>query len=253
MAAARVAHAAHQGVTRVADLARLVAQQAGPDLPRTVPAQLADQAGVGDLGPGHLHQVAATAVQRVPRVVRVGHAALQHHRDRAVQRVPDPPREGGVEHRRGVPVRPVGGGRVQTAAHHDQQVQPAAELAGLRGPGLRRHPGPGRQLITGQPQAQDVPRPDGVPDRGEHLPGQPEPVAAVAVGAVVGQARVELAEQRPGPGVDLHPVGTGRDRQPGRGGEPGGQRVDLRVPISIGTSRVTGSGTPDGPHSTVWE
>ena len=74
-----------------------------------------------------------------------------------------------------------------------------------------------------------MPRPDGVPDRGEHLPGQPEPVAAVAVGAVVGQARVELAEQRPGPGVDLHPVGAGRDRQPGRGGEPGGQRGDLRV------------------------
>ena len=25
------------------------------------------------------------------------------------------------------------------------------------------------------------------------------------------------------------------------------------VPISIGTSRVSGSGTPDGPHSADWE
>ena len=74
-----------------------------------------------------------------------------------------------------------------------------------------------------------MPRADRVPDGGEHLPGQPQPVRAVAVGPVVGQARVELAQQRPGPGVDLHPVGAGRDRLPGRGGEPGGQRGDLRA------------------------
>ena len=62
------------------------------------------RSGPGSSPPGRSRRRPARPARRPG----VGHAALQHHRDRAVQRVPDLPREGGVEHRRGVPVGPVG-------------------------------------------------------------------------------------------------------------------------------------------------
>ena len=82
-------------------------------------------------------------------------------------------------------------------------------------------PAHGRQLVAGQAQGQDAVRPDGVAHRGQHLTGEPQPVLAVAVGALVGQAGVELAQQRPGAGVDLDPVEPGGDGEPGGLGEGG--------------------------------
>jgi hypothetical protein len=64
--------------------------------------------------------------------------------------------------------------------------------------------------------------PDLLGDRLGHLDDEPGAVldrAAVGVGAVVGVRRQELVQQVPVGGVDLHPVGTGRDGSGGGAAE----------------------------------
>ena len=64
VAAAGLAHAAHDGVAVVADVTGLVAQDAWPDPVWRARPDQRHQAGVGDLCPGHLDQVGRPAVQR---------------------------------------------------------------------------------------------------------------------------------------------------------------------------------------------
>ncbi len=224
--AVRLTDTADDRVAVVTHPAGLVAQNARPHLVGRARACETHQVGFGDLRPGHLDHVGDAVGQGGLGLGHVHDAALQHHGD-APGGGPHPPAQLQVEHRWRVRGGPVGGGGERPAADHDEQVDVAGEGGDLRGRLLGCHPGPGRELVAGQPQREDALGPQRAAHRGDHLAGQAQPVAAVVVLTLVGQPGVELAQQRDGPGVDLHPVGAGRRGQPGRGGETLDHRVDL--------------------------
>ncbi len=227
MAAAGLSHAAHQGVAVVPHPAGLVAEDAGPHPLGRARTHQVHQAGLGDLGPGHLDQVGDARGDGLLCHVRVDHAALEDDRHPAGSRVPHGSAQGEVGRRRGMGVWPVGGRRVRAAAHHDQEVDPVGEGVDVSGRELRGYPGPRGELVAREAEADQAPRADRGPHCVEHFPGQTQAVLPVAVRAQVGQAGVELAQQRERPGIHLDPVEARGHRQLRRGGEPAHQCVDL--------------------------
>ena len=229
MAAAGLDHAGDDRVPVVADHAGLVAQQAGADpvwLPVALPR---DQVRIGDLRPCHLRQVGGPVVQRPLRLPGVHHAALQDHRDGAGHRGPDLPAQLDAVPRLSMQIRPGSRHRVDRPAHYHEIVHLPGQPYGLLGGHFRGHPSPGGQFVAAQPQPEHPPSSERLPHRAQHALGKQQPVLAVIVAALVGQPRLELAQQRVLAGVDLDPVQPGSGRQGGGSSEALDQRVDLRA------------------------
>jgi hypothetical protein len=122
-----------------------------------------------------------------------------------------------------------GRGRERPAAHHRHQVDQGGEGDDVVASLFGGHASPRGELVGAQPDGQYAGCSQLGSHGGEHLAGQPEPVGAVGVGTVVGQPGVELAQQRPGPDVDLDPAEAGC-HGPARGvGEAGNQGDDVFV------------------------
>jgi hypothetical protein len=117
---------------------------------------------------------------------------------------------------------------------------------------LRRHlggdPGPRRQFVARQPQADD-PVAGGAADGLDHLAGEQQPVLAPGVVALVGETRQELAYQAVLAGVDLDTVEVGLDGELRRPANPSTTAAMSSGSIHFGTSREFTSGTRDGAHS----
>ena len=133
----RLADARHDRVAGVADLARLVAAGARPDPLGLAGAQLGDEVGVGDLGPGHLDagaagRVVVAADRPLGLAGGVDDRALQDHRH--VDGGAD--RAGQLDVEAGRLVE-VGSGlldREDRAAHDDDVVDAARRPARRRSP-----------------------------------------------------------------------------------------------------------------------
>ena len=218
----RLADARHERVAGVAHLARLVAAGARAD-PLGLPgAQLGDEVGIGDLGPGHLD---GRARRRVV-VAADGPLGLADVDDRALQ--DDGHVDGGGDGRGQADVEPgrlveVGTGlldREDRAPHDDDVVDAGAdEVGGDRRRHLRRDAGPRGDLVARQAQPDDVVGADGGPHGGEHGAGEVQAVGAPLVAALVRQPGQELAHEAVLAGVDLDAVAPGLDGSRGGGDE----------------------------------
>ena len=115
---------------------------------------MGDQAGVGDLRPGHLDQVGHPVRQGLLGHVGIDHAALQDHGDPSGGRRSHGPAQLDVGGRRGVGVGPVGGGGVRARPNDGQKVEgrrQAGDLLGGRVGGDRRPTGPARRRPAAGP------------------------------------------------------------------------------------------------------
>ena len=195
MAAAGLDDAGDDRIPVVPDHAGLVAQQAGADSFRLAAAQPRDQVGIGDLRPGHLGQIGGPVVQCPLRLRRVDDTALQGHGHGSAYRGADLPAQLDARARLGMQVGPGRRHRVDRSPHHHEIVRLAGQPRGLLGGHLRGHPGPGGQLVAAQSQPEHPPGPEGIPDGAQHTLGQQQPVLAVVVPTLVGQAGVELTQQ----------------------------------------------------------
>ncbi len=87
----------------------------------------------------------------------------------------------------------------------------------------------------------------------EHLAGEARAIGAVGVHTLVGQAGVELPEEREGADVDLDAVEARIDRERAAAANPATSEPSSAASISIGISRLTTSATREGAQSTDWE
>ena len=154
VAGAGLAHAADERVAVVADPAGLVAQDARAG--RRPRADLGHQPRVGDLGPGHLHQVGRAVGQGGRGHRRVDDTALQHDGHPPRGGLPHGRAQRHVDPVRGVGVGPVGGGRVRAAPHHGQQVEGVGQHVDVGGRLLGGDPGPRGELVTRQAEGDEV-------------------------------------------------------------------------------------------------
>ena len=169
----RFADARHERVANVAHLARLVAAGARPDPLRVPGAQLGDEIRVGDQRPRHLNTCAA-GIQRRQRVPDRDDRALRDHRH--VHDAGDQRRQVDVDPRRLVEVGSRLLDREDRATNDDEVVDSSHQLGSESRRLLRRDPGPRRQLVARQPQSDHPRRSDRCPHRGQHVPGEPQPI-----------------------------------------------------------------------------
>ena len=209
VAAAGVAGAGDQGIAGVAHPAGLIAQQAGPGYCGPVLAQLGDQLGVGDLGQGHLDQVAGAAVQR--GLGRGGSTTLPCSTTGTTPASASRTRRAQGQLNFGGGARRAGRrGRIGAAADHDQQVQLAASSGACSAPTSGVIPAQGasssqdrRRARTGRgPIAARTAVSTARVSRSRSVPTR-RPAGWSGPNGTGGAA--------PGPGVDLDPVGAGRD------------------------------------------
>ncbi len=210
-----LAHATDQRIAVVPDPAGLVAQDARADLGGATVADLGHERRVGDQGPGHLDQVGRPVGQRALGHAHLDHAPLQHDREPATGSPAHGRAQVPVHPGRGVGIGSVGGGRVGATADHDEQVDGVDQCGHLLGGVLGGDPRPRCQLVARQAQPDDPVGPHRRPDGVHHRTGEREPVLAVGVAPEVGQPRVELAQDRQRPGVELDAGQAGRRRRPG--------------------------------------
>ena len=98
----------------------------------------------------------------------------------------------------------------------------------------------GRVLVGAHPNAHAHVWADLVPDRTEHLDGEPHPVrfgSAVVVGALVRRWRQELLEEVAVADVDLESVEAGGEDVPGADDVPVYHGLDVRVVHHMGSGR----------------
>ena len=162
VAAAGLAHAGDHRIPVVPDAAGLVAEDAragrgGRGRRRTRSTSL----GLGDLRPGHLHQVGTRAVGEGglrPPPARPRCPAARPGCARPPRRA-HPAAQVEVEGGRGVGVGPVGRRREGPTPHHHDQVDQLGEGRHLLGGHVGGDAGPGGQLVAGQTERQDGPWP----------------------------------------------------------------------------------------------
>ena len=173
MSAPWLADTAHDRVADVADLAGLVAENAGAGLLRPAGADQRDEARLGDLCAGHLDQVAHAVVERGLRAGRVDHAPLQCHMGLATGRVPHRAAELEIEFGTGVAGRAEGGRRERATPHDHDQVHRRGEPRHVCGGLFGGDAGPRRELVATESHAHDAPGPELASRRVEDLASEP--------------------------------------------------------------------------------